>query len=382
MKKIVIGLVLVGLLAFAGITIGGCGGTQQTTQPTPAPKQSASAIKASSRIVAEGKVVPVRSAALGFQTGGIVAEVPVALGDSAESGKLLAALETRQLELQLAQAEANVAVAQAKLNQIKRGPTAEDLAAAQQNLVSAQAAYESLTHPTPNEIAAVKADLEKSKALLDQATAAYERIGGDSNPFSGMTPQRAQLQTAWLDFQKAQSQYDAKMNPTNAQIQQALAAIQNAKNQLAKLQPTADDIAGAQAGVNAAQAARDLVAEQLKNAKLVAPFAGRVTSLDVKAGEFVAAGAPVLRLADTANWQVETTDLTELNIVNTLEGDAVSVTFDAIPGLELAGKVARIKGYGENKQGDIVYTLVIALDRQDARLRWNMTAKVSIEPKQ
>ena len=107
-----------------------------------------------------------------------------------------------------------------------------------------------------------------------------------------------------------------------------------------------------------------------------------MTSLDVKAGEFVAAGAPVLRLADTANWQVETTDLTELNIVNTLEGDAVSVTFDAIPGLELAGKVARIKGYGENKQGDIVYTLVIALDRQDARLRWNMTAKVSIEPKQ
>ena len=382
MKKIVIGLVLVGLLAFAAITIGGCGGTQATTQPTPAPKQTTSAIKASSRIVAEGKVVPVRSAALGFQTGGIVAQVPVALGDSAESGKLLAALETRQLELQLAQAEANVAVAQAKLNQLKRGPTAEDLAAAQQNLVSAQAAYESLTHPTPNEIAAVKADLEKSKALLDQATAAYERIGGDSNPFSGMTPQRAQLQTAWLDFQKAQSQYDAKMNPTNAQIQQALAAIQNAKNQLAKLQPTADDIAGAQAGVNAAQAARDLVAEQLKNAKLVAPFAGRVTSLDVKAGEFVAAGAPVLRLADTANWQVETTDLTELNIVNTLEGDAVSVTFDAIPGLELAGKVARIKGYGENKQGDIVYTLVIALDRQDARLRWNMTAKVSIEPKQ
>ena len=382
MKKIVIGLVLVGLLAFAAITIGGCGGTQATTQPTPAPKQTTSAIKASSRIVAEGKVVPVRSAALGFQTGGIVAQVPVALGDSAESGKLLAALETRQLELQLAQAEANVAVAQAKLNQLKRGPTAEDLAAAQQNLVSAQAAYESLTHPTPNEIAAVKADLEKSKALLDQATAAYERIGGDSNPFSGMTPQRAQLQTAWLDFQKAQSQYDAKMNPTNAQIQQALAAIQNAKNQLAKLQPTADDIAGAQASVNAAQAARDLVAEQLKNAKLVAPFAGRVTSLDVKAGEFVAAGAPVLRLADTANWQVETTDLTELNIVNTLEGDAVSVTFDAIPGLELSGKVARIKGYGENKQGDIVYTLVIALDRQDARLRWNMTAKVSIEPKQ
>ncbi|MBI4787142.1 MAG: HlyD family efflux transporter periplasmic adaptor subunit [Chloroflexi bacterium] len=381
MKKIVIGLVLV-VLVFAAIVLGGCGGTQSPTQPTPTPKSSI-AIKATGRISAEGKVVPVRSAALGFQSGGIVAQVPVALGDSAEAGKLLAALETRQLELQLAQSEANLAGAQAKLNQLKRSPTAEDLAAAQQNLASAQAAYESLMRPSANEMAAVKADLEKSKALLDQATAAYERIGGDSNPHSGATPQRAQLQTAWLDYEKALTQYNAKINPTNAQVQQALAAIQNAKNQLAKLQPTAEDLAAAQASVNAAQAARDLAAEHLKNAKLVAPFSGRVTSLDVKAGEFVAAGAPIVRLADTANWQVETTDLTELNIVNTREGDAVIVTFDAIPNLELTGKIARIKGYGENKQGDIVYTLVIALDRQSnlQRANWGLRGRSSSDAK-
>ena len=54
------------------------------------------------------------------------------------------------------------------------------------------------------------------------------------------------------------------------------------------------------------------------------------------------------------------------------------MTFDAIPGLELSGHVSQIKPYGDTRQGDIVYTVTITPDQQDERLRWNMTAKVSI----
>ena len=382
MKKLIIGIVFVAVLAALVIAFAGCSGASSTATPTPASQTPQVVVKASSKIVAEGKVVPVRSVALSFQSGGNVAQVSVAVGDHVEFGKLLANLDTRPLELQLAQAEANLAGAQARLNQLKHSPTAEDLAAAQQNLTSAQAAYDALLHPNTNELVALKADCDKAKALLDQAQAAYDRIGGDSNPYADMTPQRAQLQIALLDYQKATALYNNKVNPPSTQVQQALAAVQNAKSQLAKLQPTADDLAAAQANVNAAQAARDLVAEQIKNAKLVAPFDGVVTALDVKPGEYVAPGIPVARMADTLNWQVETTDLTELNVVGISEGDPVTVSLDAIPELELPGKVARIKGYGENRQGDIVYTITVALDKYDARLRWNMTAKVSIEPKQ
>lgn len=379
MKKIAIGLFLVALLAAIAVAVGGCGGSAPAT-PTPA--VTASAVKASAKIIAEGKVVPAKSAALSFQTGGIVAQVPVALGDKVEAGKVLAQLDTRQLELQLAQSEANLAAAQAKLNQLKRGPTPEELAAAQQNVASAQAAYDSLVKPAPSEVVELKTNVDKTKVLVDQATAAYDATGGDSNPYSGMLPQRAQVQAAWLDYQRALAAYDARMKPSNAQMQQALAALASAKNLLAKLQPTADDLTAAQANVNAAQAGRDLIAEQVKNGKLTAPFAGTVTTMDLKSGEFVAPGAAVLRLADTSNFQVETTDLTELNIVNIREGDAVTVSFDAIPSMELAGKVKQIKGYGENRQGDIVYTLVITLDKQDERLRWNMTSKVTLAAKQ
>ncbi len=104
-------------------------------------------------------------------------------------------------------------------------------------------------------------------------------------------------------------------------------------------------------------------------------------TLDVDQGEIATPGLAVLRLADTANWQVETTDLTELNIANVAEGMPVTMTFDAISGLELPGKVTAIKPFGESKQGDIVYTVVITPDQQDPRLRWNMTAKVTIEGK-
>ncbi len=378
MKKLIIAVVVLAVLGAAAFTfVGGSG-----AKPTPTPQAQLAPVKASNRIISEGKVVPSRSAALGFQTGGNIAKVSVAYGDRVTAGQTLVQLDLRQIEIQLAQADANLDSAQAKLNQLKNSPTAQEVAAAKQNLVSAQAEYDSLLHPGASEIAELKTDLEKAKAAHDQAVAAYDRVGGDSNPYANMLPQRVQLQQAWLDFQKAEQLYNAKINPTNSQIQQALAKLETAKNQLAKLNPTADDLALATANVNAAEAARDLVAEQLKNAKLVAPFDGVVTSLDVKVGEYAAMGTPIVRIADISDWQVETTDLTELNIVNVRDSAPVTLEFDAIPNLVLPGKVVRIKGYGENRQGDIVYTVVVGLDQQDARLRWNMTAKVTIEPAQ
>lgn len=366
--------VLVILLLLA-ISLSACGGS---LTPTPKPLPTLPAIKVSNKVVAEGKVVPVKGAALSFQVAGTLAEILVNVGERVEAGAVIARLDTKSLELQLAQAEAAYAAAQAKHAQLKRGPTAQDVTAAQQAVKSAEAAYENLMRPSQNELLALKSDVEKAKAQVDRAQAAYDRIGGDSNPFANMTLERAALQTAWLDYQKAIALYNTRVQPSDAQIQQALAALQSAKSNLAKLTPTTEDLAASEANVNAAKAARDLAADTLARAKLVAPFAGTLVAFDPKVGEQVGVGAPVARLADTTNFQVETTDLTEINIVNIKEGDAAIVSLDALPEVELTGKVARIKGFGENKQGDIVYTVFIQLDKQDPRLRWNMTAKVTI----
>jgi HlyD family secretion protein len=167
-----------------------------------------------------------------------------------------------------------------------------------------------------------------------------------------------------------------------AEIAAAEADIQRAQAQLELVQAGArpETIAAAEAEVAAAEAALEQAKVALAETELKAPSAGEVATLDAKVGEQVNPGTPMVTLADLSEWQIETDDLTELGIVKVQGGDPVMVTFDAIPDLELPGKVVRIKPIGENKMGDMTYTVIIAPDQHDERLRWNMTASVAIEP--
>jgi HlyD family secretion protein len=98
--------------------------------------------------------------------------------------------------------------------------------------------------------------------------------------------------------------------------------------------------------------------------------------LDLKVGEFIAAGHPVVTIADVSSWIVKTTDLTEIDVVNVREGQSVEVTLDALPGVTLNGNVLSIgQSYSEN-QGDIVYEVAILLEDKNPAMRWGMTAEV------
>jgi len=96
---------------------------------------------------------------------------------------------------------------------------------------------------------------------------------------------------------------------------------------------------------------------------------------EVAAAQGRRAVAAVVMLDATA-WHIETEDLSELDVVHLAVGDAVEVTFDALPELTLPGVVRAINAQGTNRQGDIVYTAVVDLSQSDAHLRWNMTATV------
>ncbi len=329
MKKLSLVNPIVFLLA---LTIIGCGAQPTPVKPTPtaAPVKGA---QSGERVIAEGRVTPVKNAALSFAISGIVTQVPIVMGDRVQPGQLLAQLDTRPLELVVAQAQASLDLANANLDKVKAGPL-------------------------PDDVALAKSKLDLARAAVAQTQAAYDRIGGTSNPHIAMTQESLALQQATQTFQGALATYNLTIN-----------------------HPTPAELKTAQAQVAQASAARDIASEQLKSAKLIAPFAGTIITLDIKAGEFATQGAAILRLADTSAWQIETTDLTELNVAKVSEGTPVSMTFDAIPDLELAGKVVKIRLFGESRQGDIVYTVIIVPDNQDPRLRWNMTAKASIEVK-
>ena len=74
---------------------------------------------------------------------------------------------------------------------------------------------------------------------------------------------------------------------------------------------------------------------------------------------------------------VETSNLTEIEVVRISAGQAVTVTLDALPNAPLRGSVSQISPVFAEKQGDVTYTTRIKLADQQPLMRWGMTASVT-----
>jgi multidrug resistance efflux pump len=437
MKKWMIGLVALVVVAVAGYLVFGRGLISATaSEATPAADAGEiPPVEAGSGVVADAVVVPVQSARLSLSAGGVVAELLVAEGDPVRTGQVMLRLDAARQAAAVAQAEAQVLraqsalaaleagprpeeiqvartaveVAQAQLARLQQGARAEEIAAAEAALAAAEASLQKVKEgPRAAELIAARADLANAEATLRQAQAAYDRVKGE--PGVGALPQSLQLEQATnmytaakarlaalqqgagaadlaaarAQVQQAQAQLDAvRTSARPADLAAAEAEIRRAEAQLALLEAGArpEAIAAAEADVAAAEAVLEQARVALAETELRAPFAGTVASLEAKIGEQVAPGVPIVVLADLSAWQIETDDLTEINVVRVHDGDPATITFDALPDLNLSGTVVRVEAIGQTNMGDITYAVIIAPDQQDSRLRWNMTAAVVIEPK-
>ncbi len=342
MKRIIVVLLV-------GVVAGGIWLVARRGQPTAGPAPVLPPVRAAEEVVAEARVVPVRSASLSFSTGGVVSEIVVAEGDRVAAGQALIRLATaRQLAARVAQAEAGLAQAQARLAELRAGARPEEIA-------SARAVHEAAQQKLQRGGTALhlaELDLHRTEQLygdgavargdVDRARAAYDSA-------------RADLDAARADLRRAQAQLDLLEHGVRPET-----------------------LAAADAELAAAAAGRREAVVALADTELRAPFAGAVAAVEVKVGEFVPPGVPVVRLADTSSWILETTDLTELGVARVREGDPVTIRFDALPGLTLIGHLTGIRTHGENRQGDIVYRVTIRPERYEPRLYWNMTATVAI----
>jgi HlyD family secretion protein len=130
-------------------------------------------------------------------------------------------------------------------------------------------------------------------------------------------------------------------------------------------------VAEAEAALQSAQA-------ELATTELHAPFGGTVTAVNVSEGEMVLPGEVVLILADLDSLRAETTDLSERDVARVEIGQPATVLVEPLQ-TEVPGKVARIAPQASVIGGDVVYTVVVALDTQPEGLRWGMSADVEIQ---
>jgi HlyD family secretion protein len=328
-------------------------------------------------VSATGAISPLREAQLAFSATGTLTKLDVKQGDLVKAGQVLASLDTRELELQLAQAEASLAAAQARFDQLKN-PSLADVAAAQAGVASAEAALMQLRQPTQNDLLIAKADLDKARAALDRAQADYDRIGGASNPLIGMTPQALTLQQASLDYQKALALFNAKINPTDSQLKQAQSALEQARSQLARLNnPNPNEIKNVQAAVDQARAARDLAKLRLDYAIIKAPFDGAVTRVDADLGSTITTGRVVIAIADVTEYRVKL-NIDETDIAKIKLGQEVLIGLDAYPDVSIAARVTDVASTATTVQGVVNYIVTVTLSPGQAPIKIGMTADANI----
>jgi multidrug efflux pump subunit AcrA (membrane-fusion protein) len=356
------------VFALASLMLVGCASASADVTTTPVPT-----VKADESIVAEGRLEPSSYAEMAFNAGGIVGEVLVSEGEQVKEGQVIARLENSEsLQAEVARAEEAALQAQQSFNGAE-GQALIDLAAAYEGYRVAQQSMDDYDIPgefagmTPSE--AVSAMKDK----LDEARANYEPYMGYKPTDKYVRELQKRLDDAWADYNQAVNWMELQ-----ADLDAAKAKLDNTRSDYDNL------VAGDEANVKAvalaqfeaAQANLTAAKAALTDVELRAPFDGTVAGLDVRVGETVAAGQKVASVADFSDWVVKTTDLTELDVVKVEEGQAVTVTLDAIPDSPLTGEVQTIGQTYSEKQGDVVYDVTVVLTETLPNMRWGMTSVV------
>lgn len=378
-------LVVVGLaalaVAFSGPTIPLRTGSaplraaNSTTGSTTTSRTAADVPATSVRAV--GVFNSANQASLAFQSSGRVKDIKVKEGDAVKPGDLLVSLDTTVLDLQVVQAQAALNTAQARLDTLKN-PSAADVAAAQAAVASAEATVAQLKTPGENDLIIAKSDLDVAQAALSNAQAAYDRIGGASNPVIGMTPQSLALQQASDVYQKARAVFNSRTSPTDLQFKQAQAGLEQARAALARLTtPNPNDVKSAEAAVMQAQAALDLAKQNIANAQIVAPFGGTVLWVGPHVGESQTPGAPAVVIADLSQMQVQIgadeNTLAELKL-----GQTATIRADALPGVVLTGKVSKIGLLATTTSGIINVPVTVQVDATQSPVAPGLSATLDI----
>ncbi|MFS0555604.1 efflux RND transporter periplasmic adaptor subunit [Brevibacillus sp. 179-C9.3 HS] len=276
-----------------------------------------------------GMVEAKRDAVLSFGTGGTISAISATKGAKIAQGQLLATLDTRYQQKEIAAAQGQVEEAAARKIKTLKGATQEAL---EQKRLQVKSAQDSL-----------------DKAKQDLATSEKLFAGG------------------------AISQNE--INANKRAVTQAEITLRDAQLSLNELQKGAEpeDVMVANASIKAAAGGVDRARKTLDDAKIQAPFAGTVVDVNLQIGEQVSPGQEIIRLVD----------LSEVKV-------ALDVSNDLISQFREKTKVHALSDDGKKSEGTIAfispvvnkntgkYRVEIAIPNADGYWRGGMAATIEL----
>lgn len=285
--------------------------------------------------------VDIREVDLGFRVGGRIATIGVEEGDKVKPGQQLAALDQAPVDARVAEADATVATARAKLDLLRNGSRAQDIAQARAGVAAAEAAYRKAQEDAdrrkglvgPGAISkgawqATQAQLDTSKAQLDQAQQTYSKLKQGSRP---------------------------------------------------------EEIAAAKAQLQSAEAGRQAIKVDRSDTVLTAPSAGTIVTRAEEPGAIVAPGATVLTLSIDRPLRVRAY-IAETDLSRIAPGMKVTVTADGNP-KTYHGTIGFISPQAEftpktvqteDLRTELVYRLRVIVSDPDDALRQGQPVTVTV----
>lgn len=290
---------------------------------------------------ATGVVQTVLTVPVGSQVSGQVEELYADFNSVVKRGQLLAKLDPRNLETQVANSRASVAAAQARV----RSAEAE------------------ITNQAAN-LTSSRASLEAAKVTRDNAQVQYQRAM-DLN-------QRGISSKNDLDTAKA-------ANDTGvARYNQAAAAVEQVQAQIISTQAALEQ---AKAGLQQAGTDLDRAQINLEYANIFSPVDGVVISRSVDVGQTVAATMQTPTLftiaTDLGQMQVNAS-VDEADIGSISDNANVTFTVDAYPNDTFLGKIAEIRLSPQTVQNVVTYSVILTIENKELKLKPGMTANISV----
>jgi membrane fusion protein (multidrug efflux system) len=245
--------------------------------------------------------IAARQSSLAPKVSGYITAVPVTDNQHVAAGDVIALIDDRDYRIALQQAQAQVAAAQASIENID----------AQLNVQQAQ-------------ISANEAQVDQAQAALvfaEQQAARYDHLE----------------QTGYGTVQNAQ-QYTSQLHQQQAALSSAQATLKLAQRQMEALKAQRNS---ALASLAQAQAQRDQAQLNLSYTTVTAAQPGRVANLGAAVGQFAQPGTNLTTFVPDQIWV--TANFKEIQLDRMRPGERVMLKIDAYPGRAIRGHVDSVQ---------------------------------------